>query len=421
MQDMAPPRVSLKAFLSTAKTALSAPPAQRPNPLTFVVGNESADLDSLCSAVLLAYFRTHTPPHTLHIPLSNLPRADLTLRPELTAVLRPAGLKPDDLVTLSDLPSDGLNPENTRWFLVDHNAPTSGLADELLLAGTTVIGCVDHHDDEGKVPHDNTNGEPRIIEKSGSCMSLVVDHCKEAWEKLSADHATEENINQQHDAELARLALGPILMDTRNLTSKDKTTDWDVQAAAFAEGKLANADKGYDRTAFFDEITRLKEGISGMSYRDLFRKDYKQWTDTDSNDSDGGRLTLGVSAIVQGFDYLLSETGDTTQLVAELKKWAREQRLDIAAVMTVSRPEDVFTRELLVWAFGERAVRVAKRFASENGERLGLESWAGGALDQVDDDDEGEWRVCWTQRRVENSRKQVAPLLREAMKGSSKL
>ena len=61
------------------------------------------DLDSLCSALLFAYFRTHTPPHTLHIPLSNLPRADLALRPELNAVLNPAGLKPEDLVTLSDL------------------------------------------------------------------------------------------------------------------------------------------------------------------------------------------------------------------------------------------------------------------------------------------------------------------------------
>src|SRR6478752_5262561 len=35
-------RVPLKAFLATAKKALSAPPSQRQNPLTFVIGNESA-------------------------------------------------------------------------------------------------------------------------------------------------------------------------------------------------------------------------------------------------------------------------------------------------------------------------------------------------------------------------------------------
>ena len=38
----APARVSLKKFLLTARKALLAPPAQRPNPLIFVVGNESA-------------------------------------------------------------------------------------------------------------------------------------------------------------------------------------------------------------------------------------------------------------------------------------------------------------------------------------------------------------------------------------------
>lgn len=35
-------RVSLNKFLITARKALLAPPAQRPNPLVFVIGNESA-------------------------------------------------------------------------------------------------------------------------------------------------------------------------------------------------------------------------------------------------------------------------------------------------------------------------------------------------------------------------------------------
>ena len=39
---MASSRVPLKAFLATARKALSAPVAQRQHPLTFVIGNESA-------------------------------------------------------------------------------------------------------------------------------------------------------------------------------------------------------------------------------------------------------------------------------------------------------------------------------------------------------------------------------------------
>ncbi|KAK3389236.1 hypothetical protein B0H63DRAFT_96044 [Podospora didyma] len=427
---MAPPptaRVSLKAFLATAKKALAAPPAQRPNPLTFVVGNESADLDSLCSALVLAYFRTHTPPHTLHIPLSNLPRGDLALRSELGAVLGPAGLKPEDLLTLSDLPlREHLKPEDTRWFLVDHNALTGDLAHRFADASSSsrssndnlVIGCIDHHDDEGAVPQ---NVAPRVFEKSGSCMSLVVDHFKDAWGKLEP--------SREVDAELAHVALGPILIDTTNLTAKNKTTDWDVRAVELVESRIMGAGvaaagagttepaSSYDRTKFFDDVTHLKEDISRLSYRDIFRKDYKQWNDGDGSNG----LTLGIAGVVQGLDFLVEESrGGKDKFLEALQDWAQEQKLDIAAVMTTSRPDGKFTRELLVWAFGEPAVKVVKSFANKNKDSLGLATWHNGALDK-DDGGGAEWRAGWTQSRVEHSRKQVAPMLREAMKDSSKL
>merc|ERR1711977_373894 len=76
------PRVSLRSFLSSAKSALHNA-SQQTSPLTFVIGNEAADLDSLCSAVVLAYLRTYTstsPANTLYIPLSSIPHTDLSLR-----------------------------------------------------------------------------------------------------------------------------------------------------------------------------------------------------------------------------------------------------------------------------------------------------------------------------------------------------
>ncbi|KAK0715188.1 hypothetical protein B0H67DRAFT_600892 [Lasiosphaeris hirsuta] len=398
-----PARISLKTFLSTARKSLAAPSAQRPSPLTFVIGNESADLDSICSAVLLAYFRTHTPPHTLHIPLSNLPRADLALRPELTAILRPAGLSPDDFLTLSDFPKDGPRPDQTQWLLVDHNAPTGFLANYLTTASPSesspIIGCIDHHDDEGVVP---ASSDPRVFAKCGSCMSLVLDHVKPAWVALPP--------SREIDSQLSYLALGPILIDTTNLASKDKTTEWDVRAVALAEANLQGG--GYDRTGYFDAISELKEDISGLSFRDVLRKDYKRWAD--------GGLVLGMSSVVQGIEYLTTELGDRDGFLEALKSWSKEQGLDIAAVMTVSRPRGVFTRELLVWAFGEQGIRVAKQFVDKNKEALGLEAWGKGGLDG-EDGEQGGWRVCWTQRRVESSRKQVAPMLREAMQDASKL
>jgi exopolyphosphatase len=385
--------------------------------LTFIIGNESADLDSLCSALVLAYLRTHTPPHhTLHIPLANLHRPDLAVRPELGAVLRRAGLEPDDLLTLDELEGAAVQAGDSRWVLVDHNVLAGQLKDKY---AHRVVGCVDHHDDEGVVIA-RAGSEPRVLRKCGSCMSLVVEYGADAWRELIQQRETERNGSgaggleddeqAAWDAQLAYLALGPILVDTTNLTSKDKTTATDVAAVEFAEGLIRRAGQAYDRDAYFAELTALKEDLSGLSYRDVFRKDYKKWHD--------GGFVLGASSVAQGVDYLLEKTGDREQFLAELRKWAAEERLDIACVMTTKHPEGRFARELFVWGLNKRAVEVVKQFVRKNREKLGLETWGGGKLD--DTSGSSEWRACWKQLRIEHSRKQVAPMLREAMKGASK-
>ncbi|TPX14099.1 uncharacterized protein E0L32_000493 [Thyridium curvatum] len=417
---MPPPRPSLSAFLSTARKALLTPAAQRPTPLTFVVGNESADLDSLCSAVLLAYFRTHAPPHrTLHIPLSNLPRADLALRPELEAVLAPAGLQPSDLLTLTELPGpEDLRAADTRWVLVDHNALTGGLAARFR---DRVVGCVDHHDEEGQVPED-CGDEPRVVRRAGSCMSLVVEHVRHTWRRMADDAAGSgsgdckpgEEEEEELDAQLARVALGPILIDTVCLRDGGKTTGTDVRSAEFAEGFLlpaAGTAAGYDRGLYFDEIVRLKEDISGLGYRDVLRKDYKRW--------DEGELRLGMSSVLRGFAYLAEQTGTKQEFLDAMRSWAREQGLDILALMTVEHPGGQLKRELLVWALSEKAKGAAEVFAQQNREQLQLDQWQGGKLDDTDGQD--GWRKCWVQGRADHSRKQVGPMLRRAMKDSSKL
>ncbi|KAJ9138453.1 Exopolyphosphatase [Pleurostoma richardsiae] len=416
---MPPPTpTSLKAFLSAARKALASPPSQRPAPLTFVVGNESADLDSLCCALLLAYLRSHAaPPHEPpHIPLSNLPRADLALRPELNAVLGRAGLKGSDLLTLSELPSpQDLDPTRTRWLLVDHNALTGVL--EGPYAGR-VVGCIDHHEDEGKVPPRDPDGggAPRVIEKTGSCMSLVVECCRDVWEKVAA-RATSEAKGEEEDgagadldAQLAHIALGPILIDTTNLTSKDKTTEKDIRAVEFAEARMGTAE-AYDRAAYFEEVSRLKNDLSRLSYRDIFRKDYKQWTD--------GGLVLGMSSVAQGLNYLFDKIGDEEALRRELRRFAEEKRLDIAAVMTVTHEGGRFGRELLVWALNPDAARAVEAFVARSGGDLGLEELEREGLRAEKADD--QWRACWRQGQTKYSRKQVAPMLRSAMKEAPKL
>ncbi|ORY64923.1 uncharacterized protein BCR38DRAFT_408679 [Pseudomassariella vexata] len=398
-----PPRTSLQAFLATARAALTAPPSKRTAPVTFVVGNESADLDSLCSALLLAYLRTHTPPHALHVPLCNLPRDDLTLRPEFTSVLRSAAAHPSDILTLTELPHpEALKAEDTEWLLVDHNAMTGSLGE---LYGSRVVGCIDHHADESKVPRDSAT---RIIEKTGSCASLVTEHCRSAWDALSTD--------EQIDAQLAYLGLGPILVDTTNLTDKNKTTEHDVGAVEYLEYKLANmksSDDGiYERSAFWTRISHLKEDIASLSLRDVFRKDYKEW--------DEGALKLGTSSAPQDFRFLVEKAGEGAEeaLVETLGKWAEEKKVDLVAVLTAFRTEGVFQRELLVWGRTAAGIPAAREFERKFGKELELESWDDGKLDSDGDEGEGGWRRCWKQGQVKDGRKQIGPMLREVMNGA---
>ncbi|KPM35445.1 hypothetical protein AK830_g11116 [Neonectria ditissima] len=381
-------RQTLQAFLATARKALGTPAAQRTAPLTFVVGNESADLDSLSCAVVYAYIRTNSPPHALHIPLSNLPRADLGLRTEMTAVLKSAGLSPADLLTLSDLPD--LHPDDTRWMLVDHNCLTGALKK---FAGR-VVGCIDHHSDEGAVAQ---SVSPRVVEPCGSCMSLVVHETKDAWDALSGD--VDDGDASAEDEKLAKIGLASILSDTINLTAKEKVRDKDPEAVAFLRAKIR--DPAFDRTRYFDDISAVKEDISGLNFRDIFRKDYKEW--------DEAGLRLGISCSVQGFDYLVAKAGGALPLLDDLAAWTRERDLDVASLMTTSHPGGEFQRHLLVWGLTDDGKAAVERFRSV-ADKLELTTWGDGALD------DGASRGAWRQHNLGSSRKQVAPLLREALK-----
>ncbi|KAI1809152.1 exopolyphosphatase-like protein [Poronia punctata] len=469
-------RTSIKSFLAKARAALTTGRSNRLLPLNFIVGNESADLDSLCSALLLAYFHTYAGRSNgsktreqrvtaLHIPVCPLLRADLSLRPEFLAVLRDAGCGPEDVFTLEDvLPHDAalalheraccsdckkLRPEDTRWLLVDHNAMTGALANAF---ASRVVGCVDHHADEGVLSYD---AEIRVIEKSGSCASLVLEHCAHIWDRLcSASSASrypgfsgdrEWGEAMKIDAQLAHLALGPILIDTANLGDINKTTAHDRRAVEIAESKIrthwealgggarvAGADKTaelqpYDRTSFFNRLSVLKEDIADMSFRDVFRKDYKEWN--------VGYLRLGTSSVPQGFRYLVEEKskGDTAAFLSRLESWGLEKdglveademgrhKMDLVVVLTTFVDNGGrFNRELLVWARTEKGVRAAKLFEESNKEKLALDVWESGRLDTVKGENRvrelTDWRRCWHQSALEYSRKQIAPMLRDALK-----
>lgn len=411
---------SIAGFLAAARRTLAAPKSTRKTPLHLVVGNEAADLDSFCSAFLYAYLRSHTAPnYTLHIPLANIPQEDIGLRRDVESVFATAGVPRDDLISLSHLAdTHDLKPEDTRWILVDHNELTGPLSQRGF--GKMVVGCIDHHVDEGTVPVD-TGDEPRVIRTCGSNVSLVMEYCRATWDQIASETGPPRHDSGETDAEntsvltqLARIAMGPVVADTHCLKSKSKTTPLDLEMAAMLEARIQSENVKYDREAYFDQLGQLKEDIGGFSYRDVLRKDYKEWT----SDGENGRQRLGISAVPQGFSYLLDRVGSRDDLARDLREWASERQLDMVSIMTVRSDGDGLARELLLYAINERAAATARRFTEIYTKELQLEPWGnGGELDDYGDEPgRTEWRRCWHQRYTEHSRKQVAPMLRETMK-----
>lgn len=306
-------------------------------------------------------------------------------------MLKHADLTLKDLLTLSELPD--LDPKDTRWLLVDHNSLTGPLKK---FSGQ-VFGCVDHHADENTVPQ---SADPRVVEPCGSCMSLVVEESRDAWKDL-ANHSVEGSDAATEDEKLAKIGLAAILSDTINLTAKEKVREKDPRAVSFLQERIR--DDSFNRNAYYDEISTVKEDISTLSFRDIFRKDYKEW--------DGQGLKLGISCVVQDFDYLVSKADGPLPFLRDFEAWTKERNLDVAAIMTTSHPGGEFQRHLLVWGRSQEGRGAMGRFVSV-GEKLQLETWNKGELD------DGKERMAWRQRDLAASRKQVAPLLREALKTS---
>ena len=345
----------------------------------------------------------------------------LRLRPEFASVCSHSNIPLSHLITLNDLPDQFKRPENIHWILVDHNKLQGPLGSRY---GSQVYGAIDHHDEENFVPQD-TAPEPRIIEKCGSCTSLVVRYCKSTWDAISSNslssgaaHAQGESaiddsaVTQGWDAQMAKMALASIIIDTANLTAPGKVEQVDREAVEYLEAKiqisLRNA-RSWNRKAYYEEIDAAKRDIGGLSLDEILQKDYKLWTENG--------LRLGMSSVVKPLEFLVNKAESGPALKAGIERLMEEQDLSIFAIMTTSTTsEGKFQRELFLHACKAAAVPMSK-FLDQAVSELSLQDLVIDGLSAqktLEPERLGPW--IWRQKAISKSRKQVAPLLREAMK-----
>lgn len=350
-----------------------------------------------------------------YIPVLNLPRADLRLRPEFITVCRHANILTSALLTLDDVPLALLASDRIRVVLVDHNKPGGALHD---LEMSKIIGIVDHHEDEkfanGMPP------EPRIIRKAGSCTSLVVSYLQHDWNALSlaaisvgAAHGQgdtgaldDSSYILTWDAQVAQLALSSVLIDTTNLTSKGKTKKIDVDAVDYLEGRIFLSPQHastWNRTAFYEELAAIKADLSHFTNAEILRKDYKQW-------EDNGRR-MGISSAVVDLETMCQRADPSFDEV--ILAFMDERRLDLYAIMTTTRTQQSKHQRQLLLQTRLNAVAIATKFIALAQDELYLDENL--RLDLVQPDKQ-VWRRYWQQRNTSKSRKQVAPVLRQAIR-----
>lgn len=264
----------LRLFLSSERERLQKTiklPIDEMPEVHVVLGNESADLDSVVSAIVRAYHLFLIKENNnIYLPFINIFREELGLRRDVQYLLENLCIFADDLSFIDDQISLNfiykLNKLNLH--LVDHNElnpDQSHLSD-------VVIDIIDHHADAQRYPY----LQEKIINVVGSCTTLVVN-----------EFLKTQPVEEMPKA-FAGLLLAPILMDTDNLLSKEKTTSEDLELKEILAARVGNKLP----SNFYDKMRTKKEDIAGLTNKLRLLKDFKKFR---SDEVVYGMSTLGSS------------------------------------------------------------------------------------------------------------------------------
>lgn len=301
----------------------------------------------------------------------------------------------DDLRPLKKLSSTA----SPKVFLVDHNKLSGFTCD---IFGSNVVGIIDHHDNENAYNIDSISG-PLIIERTGSCSSLIVNYFDS---KLSSSIFKNDN-------DLALLALGPLLADTSQLTSKVEAPDtrsYEILIKALGYSSV-------EVTEFYKILDKYKKDVSSLTGAEILRKDYKEWvpesyisSKVDDENPIPGKI--GISSVVKSLVWLY----DThASFETDMKQWAERRQLDYFAVMSsyvdTENGENSFCRDILLLV-SPKAEETSKEKLQDV-----IKALTGPLELKPLSLKTSDGCYAFHQRNVKSSRKQVAPLLKFHIQG----
>lgn len=281
-----------------------------------VFGNEATDLDSVVSAMGLAWVLGNGPKPCSALPLIPIKRDDFRLKTESLWVLSQTGIDVKNLFFLDDaLPLDRLMSRVRGVALVDHNRLTNVFSKY----EEKVRLIMDHHEDLKLYPN-----ALRRIESVGSCATLVGEELINVSERADAGKIP---------GSLATLLLGTILIDTVNLDpNAGRATPRDHAVA-----KHLKPMAGMETDRFYQGIRAAKSDIRDMNTRDLLRRDCKTFQFND--------VRCTIASVPLALEQWMVRDMD---LAVGIQTYAREMRADIVMTMNTQRTPE-FSRGISVF------------------------------------------------------------------------
>lgn len=369
---------TVKGFLEFLKNVhlkkLSSPCCVR-----IVCGNQSADFDSVASAVTYAYCSYCKDPKHPVIPIISVARDDLHLRMDIVRALNRMSITEDLLFFVEDLKVFKEKYGLVDAILVDHNEVEHTLKSYV----DNVSGIIDHHEDQKLYP----SAELRIVKTTGSCSSLVFNY----WHKMIGD------LNLIEDAAL--LSLGAAVIDTSNFHFKVEQPD--LEALKLYEKVLPH----FDRDSYYKQIRHDKDDLDGLSIGDILRKDYKEFEFGQSCQND--KLIVGIASTVKPLSWFYSKYGGESNFREACLDAQKQHNVDLFVVMTAWVCGSEFKREL---AIVSHRINISEQIIDEIQNKLDLQEEK---QCTISESNEYYFKV-FNQLNVSASRKQIAPYLKEA-------
>lgn len=287
----------MEDYLQGCRAAL-----QESQPLHVVLGNEACDLDSMVSALALAFYLAQTTEtDDVFVPVLNIKRSELPLRGDNVFLLQKFHIPESLLIFRDEIDLHALHRAGQlTLILVDHHVlPGNDVALE-----EAVAEVLDHRPIEQKrCPPCHVS-----VELVGSCSTLVTERILQGAPEIL-------------DRQTAALLHGTIILDCVNM---------DLQI-----GKATLKDKNYveklealfpdlpERNDIFDSLQKAKFDVSGLTTEQMLRKDQKTVF------RQGVRVA--ISAIYMDLEAFLQRSG----LIADLRAFCQTYSYDILVAMTI--------------------------------------------------------------------------------------